>query len=73
MTRTQIIDHLRAGRPVNAKLVQEIIAELERIKALEDALRQEEQHSFDLTQKNRALSEECAALKKKALEAACKK
>lgn len=39
MTRTQIIDLLRTGRPLNAKLVKEIVAELEKAQRLEEAAR----------------------------------
>ena len=35
MNRTELIDHLKAGRPVNAKIVKELVTELERVKALE--------------------------------------
>lgn len=38
MTTQDIIDHLKAGRPVTAKVVKEIVVELERVKALEEAL-----------------------------------
>ena len=40
MNRTELIDHLKAGRPVNAKIVKELVTELERGKALEEALRE---------------------------------
>ena len=38
MTRTELIDHLKAGRPVTAKVVKEIVRELEGKVVLEEAL-----------------------------------
>ena len=62
MTTQDIIDHLKAGRPLTAKVVKEIVGELERVKALEEAL------------KEIAWSDECASLvAKEALEATCQK
>ena len=39
MTTQDIIDHLKAGRPLTKNVAKEIIRELERVKALEEALR----------------------------------
>lgn len=63
MNRKQLIDHLRAGRPVNAKLVKEIVAELEKAQRLEDALRVIAEDETDYPR----------TVAKKALEAACPK
>ena len=38
MTTQDIIDHLKAGRPLTKNVAKEIIRELERVKALEEAL-----------------------------------
>ena len=38
MNRTELIDHLKAGRPVNAKIVKEIVAEMERKLAMQSDL-----------------------------------
>ena len=39
MTTQDIIDHLKAGRPVTAKVVKEIVVELEGTVVLEEALK----------------------------------
>ena len=38
MTTQDIIDHIKAGRPLTKNVAKKIIRELERVKALEEAL-----------------------------------
>ena len=56
MTTQDIIDHLKAGRPLTKNVAKEIIRELERVKELEEALTEGEIHE----RINKALEATCS-------------